>query len=407
MKNLKQYYIYGMCLAILSGCDNGKNDDQTQTGKKDISIALTRAGDYNDMDGIPATEIEPAGAPALVAWQLREMNDIGNGTTPYFVEQLQATAQIPDYTPDGNPYVITDVNKQYPLDNSWISIAGYAPQLLVPTADYSELYIPTDYPRYPAGSIIDKGQDQLNIAGRTDVIAAPTISGSYYDNITSLTPLMFKHKQSAVIFRAIRSNQMKYSYYVNNVRIRVPYYSKRQRQGQLVEKMVWDNVSSGYVPFPFDEAYMNKLESDGVSGSIANNYPGYYYFGQMNREMADDYFLQNIEDENDVIDEKNDVFRTIGTLFLQPGLSKIDLTISAHIAEPQYEYDLYDNHEKYHKEFTKTIYFMDKNGKSLTLKEGEWYMVTIIFTNDAISVAGYYIDWESGGNIMLIEVVVD
>lgn len=195
MKNLKLYYICGMCLAILSGCDNGKNDDQTQTGKKDISIALTRAGDYNDMDGIPATEIEPAGAPALVAWKLREMNDIGNGTTPYFVEQLQATAQIPDYTPDGNPYVITDVNKQYPLDNSWISIAGYAPQLLVPTADYSELYIPTDYPRYPAGSIIDKGQDQLNIAGRTDVIAAPVISGSYYDNITSLTPLMFKHKQ--------------------------------------------------------------------------------------------------------------------------------------------------------------------------------------------------------------------
>lgn len=407
MKRLKQYYICGICLAVLSGCDGEKKDNQPATGGKDIRLALTRADNYSDLDGIPATEIEPAGAPALVSWKLSEMTNIGNGTTPYFVEMLQESAKIPDYTPSETPYIITDVNKQYPLDNSWISIVGYAPQLLVPTADYSELYIPTDYPRYPAGSIIDKGQDQLNIAGRTDVIAAPAISGSYYDNITSMTPLMFKHKQSAVIFRAIRSNQMKYSYYVNNVRIRVPYYSKHQKQGQLVEKMVWDNVVSGYVPVPFDQSYMDKLENDGVQGAIDNNYPGYYYFGQMNREMADDYFLQNIEDENDIIDEDNDVCRTIGTLFLQPGLSKIDLTISAHIAEPQYEYDLYDNHEKYHKEFTKTIYFMDENKKSLTLKEGEWYMVTIIFTNDAISVAGYYIDWESGGNIMLIEVVVD
>lgn len=407
MRNLKLIYACGICLMAFSGCEDGKPEDREATHRK-ISLALTRAGDYDDIYGVPETEIQPAGAPALVAWKRSEMSSIGNTATPvapYFVEMLAPADRIPDYDPSLPPYAVS--SQEYPADNSWVSIAGYAPQILVPTPDYGELYIPTDYPRYPAGSIINQGQEALNLAGRTDVITAPAISGSLYENITSSTPLAFSHKQSAVIFRAIRANHMKYSYYVNNVRIRVPYYSKTLRQGQLVEKMAWDNIAAQYTPVAFDEAYMNALEAQGVIGTPENSYPGYYYFGQLDRNLADDYLLQSIEDENDVIDEDNDVLRTIGTLFLQPGLSQIALTISAHIAEPQFEYDLYDNYARYRKEFTKTIRFLDKNKKPLTLNEGDWYLVTIIFTDDAIAVAGYYIDWESGGNIMVVEVVVD
>lgn len=407
MRNLKLICACGICLAALSGCEDGQTQSR-EASQKDISLALTRAGDYDDIYGVPETEIQPAGSPALVAWKRSEMSSIGSaGTpvTPYFVEMLGNTEKIPDYDPSLPPYAVS--SEEYPADNSWISIAGYAPQLLVPTPDYGELYIPTDYPRYPAGSIINQGQGAMNLAGRTDVITAPAISGSLYENITPATPLSFSHKQSAVIFRAIRANHMKYSYYVNNVRIRVPYYSKALRQGQLVEKMRWDHIAAQYTPVAFDEAYMNALDAAGVIGTPENSYPGYYYFGQLDRNLADDYLLQSIEDENDVIDEDNDVLRTIGTLFLQPGLSQIALTISAHIAEPQFEHDLYDNYALYRKEFTKTIRFLDKNKRPITLNEGDWYLVTIIFTDDAIAVAGYYIDWESGGNIMVVEVVVD
>lgn len=280
--------------------------------------------------------------PVFLFWLEEDYPFIGESEVyPYHVAFPQK--DIDSYNVDSVTY---NTGKYYP-ESRTVYATGYSPACIGPAeaegnASWTTLTVPQPL------------QGQLDV-----MVAEKCITGSstmHFEKKLPPDPMCFIHAQGKVNFKALLTEEMGRYHYLRNVRISV------KGEGQFLHSLRWDG--SRY-----------------VAGSISGTSES----------------VQLTDSNKDQMDPAEIEPRSIGSVYLYPGLPSITFSVEAELGyDPQFK------DRKTISTGEMTVRFTEDDGFTpVLLEENEEYEIELRFNYDAILITGKKADYKEGGLIIV------
>lgn len=353
MKQLN-FYIIGLllCSVLLSGCYSGGDEPQPSSVPMSLNAVLdTRADDNEAVDA--ASDASPAflfyRTSELVA-ESYQLSDL----TPYCV---RLPGSIDSYKE--SPY---DTGINYPENNNSVMATGYAPyNVFTPMATVLN---PTDeQPASADYSTLTLTSSDVVLPGKVDVLVAQELEeGSSLRPFTQTKSLTFGHAQSKLLFKARRDNGVQKFFKNVVVTIGGKYLLKELKWGKTADETPYCYKASA--------AFNDEVRCEIGPGETES---------QLQAGAGSE--------------------RTIGELYIYPGLQQITFSLRATMANNVKDFDDVTKT----KEVTSSaveVTFVDAQ-QPITLQAGDSYEVILVFQEDKIELVGRKMPWEDGGNIII------
>lgn len=321
-------------LSLLAACSKDNAADSTgSTVKK----AMMRINSQTRSLDAPSDQF-----PVFLFWLEEDYPSIGESDVyPYHVAFPQK--DIDSYNVDAGTY---NTGKYYPESQS-VYATGYSPASIGPAeseenASRTTLTVPH------------------SLQGKLDVmVAEKCITGSstmHFEKKLPPDPMRFIHAQGKVSFKALLTEEMGRYYYLRNVSVSV------KGEGQFLHSLRWDG--SRYV-------------AESISSTAAP--------------------VILTDPDTDQMDPAEIEPRSIGSVYLYPGLSSVTFSVDAELGyDPQFK------ESKPISTGEMTVGFTEDDGVTpVLLDENEEYEIELRFNYDAILITGKKADYKEGGLIII------
>lgn len=338
-----------LCVSLCMGCSADTASDT------DTPIALLSTRSLGDSDELYR--------PVFIFWKTSDVISISMSPypSPYYV-----AGSVPNDVKDYET-VLYNTQQLYPSDFSTLLATGYIPQDLVPATDgVSRFYHRLTLPASGRG------------AGRTDLMAPEqALTGSLTNRFDVLgQPLVFKHLQSFVSFRAICAETFPTTMYVDKVCVTVEAAS-------LAGGISWNTTTRTYVAEAATGA--DVITGHGYKSVDGSTFP---------TEVLSWYDPAQLSGEED-----GNSYSKAGDLYILPNRTRLVLKkVSCRMYPVGAAEDDKDAYTKTAENVT--VDFVDGD-TSIALGEGESHQVTLYFAQDGIELAGRKSPWKKGGNIVI------